>query len=176
VLSRAAPKTGVLELTEIDKLLRTHLTTTTAQRTLNVEYISIPATCFHEGPGLLESLALESSRGIGLVPLAMELLKAHPCWRVGLRKPHDGIVEESSVFLGNRGSVTRRSERRATCRGVANCGPYVHVRHDDFLRESHVTIQAADRTAAILADLLMCPSLDDWRKKYDGTSDFDFEP
>jgi hypothetical protein len=141
-------KTGVKELTEIDKLLDNHLNDETLSWTYHIEYISIPATCFHEGAGWLELMGVGPSRGIGLVPLAMELFKAHPCWSVGLEKPHDGIVEESSVYLGDRGAVTHRSERRATCAGTPNCGPYIHVRHHDLRRESHVTIQMSDRIAA----------------------------
>jgi hypothetical protein len=94
-------KTGVLELTQIDKLLEldAYWQQGAEERTLHVEYISIPATCFHEDAGILESVVLQSSRRIALVPLSMELLKVHPCWRVQLKRPHDGIVEESSVFL-----------------------------------------------------------------------------
>jgi pimeloyl-ACP methyl ester carboxylesterase len=169
-------KTGVKELTEIDKLLNVHLNDETQRRTYPVEYVSIPATCFHEGAGWIELMGLGASRGIGLAPLTMELFKAHPCWSVGLEKPHDGIVEESSVYLGNRGSVTRRSERRATCKNVPDCGPYIHIRHDDFRQESHVTIQEADRTAAILAELFKSRTLAEWRSANAGACDFDFEP
>ena len=176
IWSLTTKKTGVKELTEIDKLLNVHLNEETQKRTYSVEYVSIPATCFHEGAGLIELMGLGASRGIGLAPLAMELFKALPGWSVGLEKPHDGIVEESSVYLGNRGSVTRRSERRATCNKVPNCGSYVHVCHDDFRQESHVTIQTADRTAAILAELFKSRTIAEWRSSNAGACDFVFEP
>jgi pimeloyl-ACP methyl ester carboxylesterase len=171
-------KTGVKELTEIDKLLKNHLNDETRPRTYHTEYVSIPATCFHEGVGWLELMTASASRRIGLAPLAMELFKAHPCWSVGLERPHDGIVEESSVYLGNRDDKhkTRRSERRATCAGTPHCGPYIHVRHDDLRLESHVTIQTSDRTAAILAGLFKSPTIKAWRDANAGTCDFDFEP
>ena len=169
-------KTGVLELTQISKLLDTYLNQTAEERTRHVEYISVPATCFHEDAGLRELVILESSRKIALVPLSMELLKAHPCWTVQLKRPHDGIVEESSVFLGTRDIVTRRSERTLTCEGEPDCGPYAHLVHPDFPRESHVTIQAADRTASILADLLASATFADFLLKCKSTYGFAVHP
>jgi hypothetical protein len=169
-------KTGVLELTQINKLLETYWDGGAEERTRHVEYISIPATCFHEDAGFLESVLLESSRKIALVPLSMELLKAHPCWTVQLKRPHDGIVEESSVFLGSRDIVTRYSERALTCEGEPDCGPYAHVVHRDFRRESHVTIQVADRTASILAALLDSPALADFVQKCKRSNGFSVHP
>ena len=167
-------KTGVLELTQINKVMDEFLDDRSQARTDHVEYISIPATCFNETSGWLELLT-SGGASMATVPLAMELITAHPGWRIGLRQPHDGIVEESSVFMGNRADSNRRSERLATCRGTGTA-PYVHIRHPKFRKESHVTIQRAEQTAEIIAELLKPTDLQQWRAKYGKSSVYDFEP
>jgi pimeloyl-ACP methyl ester carboxylesterase len=170
-------RTGIKELTEIHKLLEAHLSDDTQTATFAVEYITIPATCFNENAGLLAHLKSKAGRKMGVLPLAFDLIsQAHPAWRIGLEMPHDGIVEESSVYLGNRGGVNRRSERLATCRGSSRGGPYLHVRHRDFDRESHVTIQKAERTARILYEILTSPTLRDWKDAKESSVEYDFEP
>jgi len=171
-------KAGIKQLTEIGKFLKPHLKADSQTQTLGVDYISIPATCFHEESGRAELILGEHSRKMVIAPLAMELLTAIYGEPIGLNRPHDGIVEEDSVFLGNRGAVTRNSERRQTCEKVPGCGPYLHVRHDDFLEHSHVTIQKSDKTAEIIASVLGEPDLETWRREFADSmgSGFSIEP
>ena len=176
IIALTTKKAGIVELSDVRSLLQTHLTPSTEGRTHHVEYVTIPATCFNENVGIAESIQNPSSRFIGLLPLGFEFLKAHPCWRVRLDKPHDGIVEESSVFMGDRGAVTRRSERRATCSGSTTGGPYMHILHDAFNRESHITIQSADQTATIIAELLTCPTIGAWQARNPKSCDLDYKP
>ena len=176
IIALTTKKPGIVELSDVRILLKTHLTSGTEGRTHHVEYVTIPATCFNENVGIIESVRNAPSRLIGLLPLGMEFLKAHPCWRVRLDKPHDGIVEESSVFMGDRGGVTRRSERKATCNGSTTGGAYMHVLHDDLTQESHITIQSADQTASIIAGLLKWQTIEKWKAKNPRSCDLNYQP
>ena len=162
VWARMTPNTGVKELTEIDKFFRKYLTHAHRFRTRNVVYLSIPAMCFHKGAGIVNLLTRKESRRLALLGSIFEMISAHPGWSIPLERPHDGIVEESSVYLG--GEVIPISERRATCEGKPGRGPYAHVRHDDHMEESHVTIQEAECTATILASFLETRDFDAWRE------------
>lgn len=167
-------RTGLKELTEIDTLMGAHLDDITQRRTFGVEYVTIPATFFHEGSGAGRELLSESRHLIGGVPFVLEFLKALPGFGIGLERPHDGIVEASSVYLG--GSDTRRSERMAMCGGASGGGEYCHVNHPDYRKENHVTLQGADRTAEILIGILSSPSVRAWREQYSGSCMYTFKP
>jgi hypothetical protein len=96
--------------------------------------------------------------------LMVKALEALPFFTFPLDIPHDGIVEEKSVFLGPREAVTRRSERTRTCRGDPKGGPYVHVVHADHFSTDHMEIHRTERTAEIIAGLLQAPDLTTWRQ------------
>jgi len=155
---------GIKQLTEVDEWLRPFLTTGEA-KTYNVDYVTIPALFYHENTGLFRRRDRGQSAGLKVLNLGFELTKALPFWTTGLGKPHDGIVEESSVYLGAR-VPGRESERLGTCQCRPNCGGYVHVFHNQEHKEvDHVTVQSSETTALILADILKFPTLADWRNR-----------
>ena len=164
VWARMTSKTGVKELTEVDEFFEEYLTDENVSRTRHVVYLSVPAKCFHEGASFVKLLTAKESRGLALLGPIFELISAHPGWSIGLKKPHDGIVEEASVYLGG-GDAVSFSERRATCEGKPNRGPYAHVCHDDHKKTNHVTIQEAQCTAMILATFLNLNDFDTWREQ-----------
>jgi hypothetical protein len=103
------------------------------------------------------------NQGLGALDIGFELTKASPFWQLAIRRPHDGIVEESSVDLGDSNEGSRFSERCATCDGQPNAGRYAHINHLDCKELDHVTIQSADRTTTLIADICRYPDLDAWR-------------
>jgi pimeloyl-ACP methyl ester carboxylesterase len=157
-------KTGIKELGEIGELMRPYLNPAFLQRTLKVEYVTIPAYWYHEEASWISARKRGTSLGLRALNLAFEFSQAMPLWHAGLERPHDGIVEEKSVFMGDDDEASRFSERTATCNGDEGGGVYLHIKHMDYRKEDHVTVQRADRTIEILKSLLDSPRVADWRR------------
>jgi pimeloyl-ACP methyl ester carboxylesterase len=168
-------KTGVKELSEVGEVVKEHLRNGGITKTRGVEYISIPALYYHEEASIFRHRRRNTSLGLRALDLGFELLQAIPHWRVGLRRPHDGIVEASSVYLGNEGGA-RFSERNATCNGEPNCGAYLHIEHLNYREEDHVSMHIAEQTITILRELFLATSTDAWRSSVVDTEPYDFRP
>jgi pimeloyl-ACP methyl ester carboxylesterase len=156
-------KTGIKELTELDTVVAPFRGSKAAAKTAHVEYVTIPGMYFNENTHWFQSGPPGTSRGLRVLNLAMEFSAAMPLARIALRQPHDGIVEENSVYLIPT-VASRFSERKRTPADGPKLGRYVHITHPDYLRVDHVTVQSAPRTLTILKDLLNCESVDQWRQ------------
>jgi pimeloyl-ACP methyl ester carboxylesterase len=153
----ARRSTGIKELTEVGKVI-TPLLGEGKQRTRGVEYVSIPGLRFHQESGWLEAPS-GTSGGLRKLAIFLSILQAGPGMKVELRLPHDGIVEERSVRLSSEPDLF--SERPYAQPPYA---PYLHVTHPDYHAVDHVTVQQADRTIQLLAELLTAQDLETWRQ------------
>ncbi len=153
-------KTGIKELTEVDRMIKPYLTPEAIVRTQHVEYVTIPGLYFHEDTEWLRWGPPHTSLALKAVNLVMELSRAIPLAHVGLSQPHDGIVEENSVCLSPMVS-SRFSERQDLAGDVDP--RYLHILHPDYREVDHVTIQSADRTIEVLKELLPAKTANEWR-------------
>jgi pimeloyl-ACP methyl ester carboxylesterase len=161
--------TGIKELTEIrktfDPLIRSG-----KHNTRHVEYVTIPGMRFNDESGWLES-PQNTSAGLRLLSVTMAIMRAMPGMHAELETPHDGIVEESCVRLSSK--PDHFSERPAVRPHYA---PYVHLTHPDYHAVDHVTVQQADRTISVLAQLLEAPSMESWQAGLAETGEFNLFP
>jgi len=168
----ARKATGIKELTQIGRTL-TPLLREGAERTRHVEYVTIPGLRFHQEAAWLEAPP-ETSGGLRALAVFFGILQAIPGLKTELRIPHDGIVEECCVRLS--GDPTHFSERPAAGSGQTPFGPYLHLTHPDYEAVDHVTVQRAERTIALLAELLSTPDLESWRKSLAARGEFNLYP
>jgi hypothetical protein len=89
-----------------------------------------------------------------------------PFWKANLTMPHDGIVEESSVYMGSD-IASRFTERLSACDHIKNAGPYLHIIHRSHKDADHVMIHNTDTTAKIIAGILQSQTLDSYRASLD---------
>jgi pimeloyl-ACP methyl ester carboxylesterase len=161
--------TGIKELTEIGKIIEP-LLADGVERTRRVEYVTIPGLRFHQESGWLDAPP-GTSAGLRKLTILFSLLQAGPGMKVELNLPHDGIVEERSVRLSS--DETLFSERPKIQPPYA---PYLHVTHPDYHRVDHITVHQAERTIALLAELLLTPDLGTWRQSLAARGQFNLFP
>ena len=164
--------TGIKELTQIGKTITPLLQNGGFERTRNVEYVSIPGLRFNEEAAWLEAPE-GTSPGLRGLAILFGLLQAVPGMKAELRIPHDGIVEARCVQLSS--SPEYFSERPAVGLG-RQAAPYLHIMHPDYEAVDHVTIQRADRTISLLAELLAAPDLETWRLSLAERGEFNLVP
>jgi pimeloyl-ACP methyl ester carboxylesterase len=169
----AREATGIKDLTQIGKTLDPLINSNCVERTRNVEYVTIPGLRFNEEAGWLES-PQKTSAGLRALSVLFGIMKAIPGMNTELQLPHDGIVEERCVRLS--GEPDHISERPATGQGKTPFAPYLHIIHRDYKSVDHVTVQKADRTIALLAELLRSPDLEDWRTTLSRRGEFNLYP
>jgi pimeloyl-ACP methyl ester carboxylesterase len=157
-------KEGIKQLTEVDTMLDEFLEDPDCQRrTEHVEYVTIPGMFFNKDTRLAGIGQPGGNAGLSALDVGMNLLKLFPLWKVGLERPHDGIVEASSVDLGARqGGVF--SERSVDCNENGKAAKYVHAEHKQHLHSTHIQVHTAKATADLIKLLLLSPDLASWRQ------------
>jgi pimeloyl-ACP methyl ester carboxylesterase len=159
---------GIKQLTKINKTLQPFITKGGLQRTRSVEYVTIPALRFHSDAD--DDEAPPNTAGyLRFLARAMRLMRMLPGMHIELHIPHDGIVEERCVRLS--GEPGNFSERPYSGAGGPAGAPYLHLTHPDYNLEDHVTVQKANRTIQLLADLLQTPDLLKWRAQLASTGE-----
>jgi pimeloyl-ACP methyl ester carboxylesterase len=168
----ARQATGIKELTQVGKTINP-LLKDGVERTRHVEYVTIPGLRFHQESGWLEAPP-GTSGGLRALAVLFGILEALPGVGTELGLPHDGIVEASSVRLS--GEQGQFSERPAAGLGRPAFAPYLHLTHPDYQEVDHVTVHQADRTIALLAELLATADLETWRRSLAARGEFNLYP
>jgi pimeloyl-ACP methyl ester carboxylesterase len=136
-----------------------------------IEYVTIPGEFFNEsrpfwdvGNGARPSIW---TGGFAALGVATEILTAAPLWRVGLQRPHDGIVEAvSNSFIPC--SAGRTSEKCPTINHPDRFGrTYVHVTHECCSELTHVMIQHDPSIILVVKDLVAADSISIWYSSLD---------
>ena len=159
-------KPGIRDLTRIAEVFRDPVEEG-AQHSDDVEYVTIPGAYFHEGRRIYEIGNWGEwqlwSAAFAALNLGSEFLTAvQPLWKVGLEKPHDGIVERRSNCFVPAGPG-RHSEKNGVLSNSAKFGrTYIHVEHDAADRLTHVLIQHDPDIIALVRTILQAPTLLDW--------------
>lgn len=162
------PSVGIWELTKVSEILREHLDSGN-RHAEPVEYVTIPGLYFHEERRSLsikdpgdKAIWTTFFRSIDASSQAIEAI--FPLWKLSLRKPHDGIVEETSnsLFPAN---AWRRSEKRAAIRRASEGWfSYSHVVADRCVELSHVTLQKDKEIIDLVKSLLLAQTLPAWHQ------------
>jgi hypothetical protein len=153
----ARHSTGILELTQPGKTFAP-LLSDGAERTRNVQYVTIPAMRFHSESEPFERLQ-DDSPGLWGLQIIFEMSKCLPGLSVALDRPNDGIVEARCVMLSSQADYF--SERNP---GKRTVGPYLHVTHGDYKKVDHAHIHSVDVTFKLLRALLKSLDLETWRE------------
>jgi len=162
-------KPGIRDLTRVAEVFR-DLVEEGAHHSDDVEYVTIPGAYFHEGRRIYEIGNWGEwqlwSAAFAALNLGSEFLTAmQPLWKVGLEKPHDGIVERRSNCFVPAGPG-RHSEKNGVLSNSSKFGrTYIHVEHAAADRLTHVLIQHDPDIIALVRSILEAPTLLDW---YDG--------
>lgn len=131
------------------------------QRALEVEYVTIPGLFYHDDrrdsdPGLDGGALLFTIIGLGLRALAL----VEPA-EVRIERPHDGIVEESSVHL--QGGTARFCEKDLCFHDSRLPRTYAHVTPQSSLDLVHVRVHHDKAVCDAVRGILSENSVVDWR-------------
>jgi pimeloyl-ACP methyl ester carboxylesterase len=158
-------KPGIKDLTRVTTIFKDPIQNG-RQFADKIEYVTIPGEFFNEsrpfwdvGSGARPSIW---TGGFAALGAATELLTAAPLWRVGLQRPHDGIVEAvSNSFIPC--SAGRTSEKCPTINHPDRFGKtYVHVTHECCSELTHVMIQHNPSIILVVKDLVAADSISGW--------------
>lgn len=165
IWSISTKNTGIKELTEISDLFEAQCDDDpkSESRTHHVDYFTVPGLFYHEDRKLFRKRTPGSSFGLGALQTLFQVSELLPFWKANLTKPHDGIVEESSVYMGSD-IASRFTERLSACAHVPKAGPYLHIIHRSHKDADHVMIHNTDTTAKIIAQILNSPNLETYRE------------
>jgi pimeloyl-ACP methyl ester carboxylesterase len=155
-------RTGVRDLTRVTRVFRMHRGN--AANADHVEYVTIPGLFFYLERDIFEMLPQKAFSGL---EIAGELLDAMgPLFRVRLQRPHDGIVEESSVCLVPSEPGSRWSEKQNVINNpdLVKAAAYGHLHHDRCEDLTHVDVHADPVLLALTARLVGADSLEQWRR------------
>lgn len=151
---------GVWQLTQVNKIFQDPLRTGTDHANA-VQYVTIPGLFFHSERGVLDlGDREEEKRDEALwtkfftsINIGSEVMDAFlPLWKIGLKKPHDGIVEAESNSLIPC-TAGRLSEKCASIRSASATGyTYAHIEHDvcgelihTMIQKNHLIIELVKR-------------------------------
>jgi len=157
-------KAGLRDLTRVQTVYRdaSRHDEFDASRADAVPYVTIPGLFYHrdrrdtdpgtKGGGVLFAIGTLAVRVLAEVPLS----------GIEITRPHDGVVEESSVNMmpsdpalsSEKTEVNDDPERY----GVSYC----HVVPDSALDDNHMGIHADQRVAEIVRELILADSIVDW--------------
>ncbi len=161
---------GIRDLTRVTEVFRKPIATGRKFADA-VEYVTIPGEFFNESRLAWDRGEREDGKlavtGFATLNLVTDLLMAAPLWRVGLHKPHDGIVESASNSLIPC-SAGRMSEKCATINDPARFGrTYVHITHECCSDLVHVMIQQDPTIVEMVKDLVLADSISKWHADLD---------
>ncbi len=167
-------KPGLADLTRVNRVFREPLAKG-AQHADTIEYITIPGEFFHDsreffdlGPWR-EFNAWRSS--FGAISFSSEVLSATmPFWKVGLERPHDGIVETRSNTLLNPGSGRHSEKDLSILHPERIESTYAHIHHTAVEGLTHVEIQHNPEVVEMVKQIVEAPSLRDWEAKLDAAA------
>jgi pimeloyl-ACP methyl ester carboxylesterase len=161
-------KTGVIDLTQVHKQFADFVQSSQghAKNARNVEYVTMPGLYFHDERFAWDSSGNMGSRALSLMNLGAEwLVLAFPSAGVHIDRPHDGIVEATSVSLFTS-EPGRWSEKTASILDPALQQPptCAHIEHAYQNRQlTHVTLQQDDLMIDIVMGILQHGGAQAWR-------------
>jgi hypothetical protein len=160
-------KPGILELTQVTDIFRDHIRTG-AKNAEDVEYVTIPGTFFNDSRKILNLTGvsrMEKNLAVilfGAFAVGTELLKSVPMWRLGMARPHDGIVEEQCVRLHPSGPGRWSEKKRAIELGHMCPGAYLHIIDPECDNLVHTDLQNNKTIMHLVSQLILCSSLHQW--------------
>jgi pimeloyl-ACP methyl ester carboxylesterase len=171
-------KTGVIDLTHVHKQFAEFLDSAngTAKNAVGVEYVTLPGLYYNDERFAWDSSGNMASRSLALLNLGADwLVLAFPSAAVHVDRPHDGIVEATSVSLFTD-TPGYWSEKYASIHDPALREPptCAHIEHRSHFRElTHLTLQQDDLVTDIVKGILRHGSVREWRNQL-GDTRFDY--
>jgi pimeloyl-ACP methyl ester carboxylesterase len=158
-------KPGVKDLTRVPAIMAKAIES--GERNAKfVDYVTIPGTYFNESRSYLSRVGRDERRrvkeGFRLLEIGTLVTGVLPLWRINLKRPHDGIVEEESNNM-SPGEGGRKTEKQGAFVHPDKVGPtYLHVNVDECDVLIHTQIQHDGKIIAIVKSLLLAPNLPEW--------------
>ncbi len=163
-------KPGVKDLTRVTSIFKASIKAG-SRFADDIEYVTIPGEFFNESRPFLDIGGANGTDvwtgGFAALSVAAELLTAAPLWRIGLQRPHDGIVEAASnSFIPC--SAGRTSEKCPTINHPDRFGKtYVHITHECCSELTHVMIQHNPVIIEVVKDIVASATIHDWYNDLD---------
>ena len=133
-----------------------------ASRALNVEYVTIPGLFYWDERRDTETGEGNEALWFSVGGLVVKVLKAWPLSEIEIERPHDGVVEESSVNLQSTDRA-RLSEKNVPIRESARYGhSYCHVVLRAMRERTHMGIQQDPETAKTIKGIMLAGSATSW--------------
>jgi pimeloyl-ACP methyl ester carboxylesterase len=133
-----------------------------ASRALNVEYVTIPGLFYWDERRDTETGEGNEALWFSVGGLVVKVLKAWPLSEIEIERPHDGVVEESSVNLQSTDKA-RLSEKNVPIRDSAKYGhSYCHVVLTAMRDRTHMGIQQDPETAKTIKGIMLAGSATTW--------------
>ena len=133
-----------------------------ASRALNVEYVTIPGLFYWDERRDTETGEGNEALWFSVGGLVVKVLKAWPLSEIEIERPHDGVVEESSVNLQSTDKA-RLSEKNVPIRESAKYGhSYCHVVLKAMRERTHMGIQQDPETATAIKGIMLAGSATSW--------------
>ena len=133
-----------------------------ASRALNVEYVTIPGLFYWDERRDTETGEGNEALWFSVGGLVVKVLKAWPLSEIEIERPHDGVVEESSVNLQSTDRA-RLSEKNVPIRESARYGhSYCHVVLKAMRERTHMGIQQDPETATAIKGIMLAGSATSW--------------
>jgi pimeloyl-ACP methyl ester carboxylesterase len=159
-------KTGIQDLARVPKVYKQFLETNpnASVNAAGVEYITIPGTFFHEERAFWELGERQLwTSFFGALNLTSQVLDAVlPMWKIGLKRPHDGIVERKSNKLIPTGSG-RWSEKTGAINN-SQVYEYAHIEHEICDSLTHIAIEQNDDIIQLAANIIAEGNVKQWYK------------
>jgi pimeloyl-ACP methyl ester carboxylesterase len=165
VLTPFFPRTrGLRDLTRIQSIYRevTDAAPNAANRADQVEYITVPGLYYHR-----ERVDLDPGDGWTALPftagrIALAVMALWPHAEIELERPHDGIVEESSVSMLNP-TADAYSEKSLAIQEPGKYGrSYAHITPVSSRDDTHMQIQGDQSVVRMIQDVILTGSVLDW--------------
>ena len=133
-----------------------------ASRALAVEYVTIPGLFYWDERRDTETGEGNEALWFSVGGLVVKVLKAWPLSEIEIERPHDGVVEESSVNLQSTDRA-RLSEKNVPIRESAKYGhSYCHVVLKAMRERTHMGIQQDAETATAVKGIMLAGSATSW--------------
>jgi hypothetical protein len=160
-------KKGIFDLTQVRQIMSTYVENRRyVSNTEHIDYISIPGEYFHPERGVLEhNLADIWKVAFAGVDVGLDLLPGYlPLLSVKLKRPHDGIVEESSNNLIPEESGRRSEKRRSIYHELdtATRISYAHLVPKSAEALVHTAVPDDGMVIDLVASIIASDTLESW--------------
>ena len=157
-------KAGLRDLTRPQTLYEriAHPPSLPATRALEVEYVTIPGLFYHDERRDTETGENDEALPFTLGTLAVRAMALWPFGEIEIERPHDGIVEESSVSMMPKAS--RVSEKNAALQQPGLDAHYCHAVPVSMRQRAHMGIQHDAATAETIKEIMLAGGADTWKK------------